>query len=318
MKKIAIIRKNGLGDFIAGAVPVCNYLSEIYDNKVEFYFFMNGRNIGLAKYFFPESHSILIPDGNRYYTHISTALKYRNLHFDMGIIPVPDNPKLSSIFMHFLEPNDIYGNIDNSLFAKKIINHPCEIYKNVPYEKHHVSLRSLSLIVPELTETPKRLYPKFQQNMINVFPLEHEKSKNYIMVELSNNRSASQLSIEKTARILNQLHKAFDFTTLITAKPNDSSKASKLQTLLNGQSEFHTTNSLDEFLAYVNRSTYVLAGDGGLGHIAGALGKKLVCLYGITPIDRWGVLGENVIHLSDPHNVNNIPVNLIIDSLLSL
>lgn len=318
MKKIAIIRKNGLGDFIAGAVPMCNYLKEKYNDDVEFYFFLNWRNKGIAKYFFPTSHSIIIPKGNKYYTNITTALKYRNCHFDMGIIPVPDYPKLSSLFMHFLGPKDVYGNIGNSLIANLLINHPCEIYKNVPLEKYHVSLRSLALIAPELNETPKHLYPKFTQSIVNPFSLEHENANCYVMVELSNNRSSSQLSLEKTARILNQLYKTLDFITLITAIPKDTDKATKLQTMINSQSEFHITKSLDEFISYVNRSTYVLAGDGGLGHIAGALGKKLVCLYGITPVKQWGVLGENVIHLTDPHNVNNIPDNLIIDSLLSL
>ena len=31
MKKIAIIRRNGLGDFIAGTVPLCNFLIDKYN-----------------------------------------------------------------------------------------------------------------------------------------------------------------------------------------------------------------------------------------------------------------------------------------------
>ena len=70
MKKVAIIRRNGLGDFIAGTVPLCNYLVEKYNGNVKFIFFMSSRNIGIARYFFPDAlfqmaisiiHILLLP-----------------------------------------------------------------------------------------------------------------------------------------------------------------------------------------------------------------------------------------------------------------
>ena len=39
MKKVAIIRRNGLSDFIAGTVPLCNYLVEKYNGNVKFFFY---------------------------------------------------------------------------------------------------------------------------------------------------------------------------------------------------------------------------------------------------------------------------------------
>ena len=53
MKKIVMVRRTGLGDFIAGMVPVCNLLKKKYGN-VEFHLFMSKRNAELVKYFFPE------------------------------------------------------------------------------------------------------------------------------------------------------------------------------------------------------------------------------------------------------------------------
>ena len=313
--KIAIIRRNGLGDFIAGTVPLCNYLKDKYNNKLKFYFFISSRNMGIVKYFFPDSESVLIPDGNKYFTHFVTALKHKSLSPDIGVIPVPEYSKLSSIFMKLLGAKDIYGNVEDSLLAKCFINHPCTIYNDKPYEKFHVSLRTLNLIDSSFYDTPRKYYPQFRQDQISGFMLNDISQRPYIMVEISNNRDYCQLSIEKTARIINRFHETFEFTTLITGKPQDSDKATKLKSLLDSKSEFHLTNTLDEFIAYVNKSTYVLAGDGGLGHIAGALGKKLVCLYGVTSVERWGVLGENVIHLYDPSDVNNIPDNEILNAL---
>ena len=318
MKKVAIIRRNGLGDFIAGTVPLCNYLVEKYNGNVKFFFFMSSRNIGIARYFFPDASCILIPDGNKYYTHITTALRCRSINPDLGIIPVPEYSKLSSIFMKFLGAQDIYGNTKGSFLARCLINHPCNIYNEKPYEKYHVSLRTLNLIDTSLADVPKKYYPKFIQNNIVDFQLYDTSNNPHVMVELSNNRKASQLSIRKTARIINRLYDSFKFNTLITCKPDDYTEAIALQTLLKSKSECHVTNSLDEFIAYVNKSTYVLAGDGGLGHIAGALGKKLVCLYGVTSVDRWGVLGDNVIHIADPIDVNSISDDRVLDALTYL
>ena len=59
MKKIVMVRRTGLGDFIAGMVPVCNLLKKKYGN-VEFHLFMSKRNTELVKYFFPEDVYIYI------------------------------------------------------------------------------------------------------------------------------------------------------------------------------------------------------------------------------------------------------------------
>lgn len=316
MKKIAIIRKNGIGDFISGTVPLCNYLLKKYNNEVEFTFFMTRRNIGIAKYFFPNSKSVLIPDGNKYYTHIKVALQNRSLHPDIGIIPVPDYPKLGSIFFKLLDAKKIYGNHYNNDIAKAILTNPCTLYKDKATEHAHVSLRSLHLFDTGFKETPKDLYPQFDKTLIADFSLENKGP--YIMVELSNARKTSQLSVEKTATILNELYQCFKFTTLITLMPSDVKKAEDLKALLSGACEYHLTKNLDEFISYVNTSNFVLAGDGGLSHIAGAMNKKVITLMGQTPKYLWSVLGKEVINIFDPKDVNNIPNKDIIAAFKKL
>ena len=61
--------------------------------------------------------------------------------------------------------------------------------------------------------------------------------------------------------------------------------------------------SIHRFIAFVNKADVVLCGDGGLGHIAGALDKKVVAVYGRTLVKRWAVLGERVIHIYDPEDI---------------
>ena len=41
-------------------------------------------------------------------------------------------------------------------------------------------------------------------------------------------------------------------------------------------------------------------------------------MYGVTSVDRWGVLGDNVIHIADPIDVNNISDDRVLDALTYL
>ncbi|HUD00889.1 MAG TPA: glycosyltransferase family 9 protein, partial [Rhabdochlamydiaceae bacterium] len=56
-------------------------------------------------------------------------------------------------------------------------------------------------------------------------------------------------------------------------------------------------------------------GDGGIMHLAAALDKPQVVLFGGTKIWEWAPLSEKAVCLSDPHNVNFIPEEIIQQAL---
>ena len=101
MKKIVMIRRTGLGDFIAGMVPMCNFLQNIY-GKCDFHFFMNDRNAELVKYFFPDAHVYRISKGNKYIQTFKAALTHRSINPDIGFSPMPDYPKLNNSFLFLI------------------------------------------------------------------------------------------------------------------------------------------------------------------------------------------------------------------------
>ncbi len=74
--------------------------------------------------------------------------------------------------------------------------------------------------------------------------------------------------------------------------------------------------TLDDLISLINQVDIFLLGDGGMAHIAGALDKPGVAVYGETSIKRWAVLSDKVTHLYDKEDVNNIDLNLITKSLL--
>ena len=312
MKKVVMIRRTGLGDFIAGTVPICNYLEKIY-RECELCFFMKKHNSFLVKYVFPNAHVYNIPECNKYIQTLITALKYRHLNTDIGFSPMPDYPKLNSLFLYLINAKERYGRTTKNIFTK-YFNHPYDCPGTAKLYESSVGLCSLKYYDKNITEIPIECHPKFNQNMISNHPLSKADTIQ-IMVEVSNNRNSSQLCADKTAKILNTLYKQYKFSILITAKVPDVDKASALKAKLDMPTDIFTTPIFDEFLSYVNASDIVLCGDGGLGHIADALDKKIVSLYGITSIPHWGIISDKVIHLYDHENINNIEDSKILDAL---
>ena len=306
-----MIRRTGLGDFIAGMVPICNYLQIVY-GKCDFHFFMNDRNAELVRYFFPDAHIYCIPRGNKYVEALKMAWKHRYIHPEIGFSPMPDYPKLNNLFLYLIGAKERYGRVTSAM--SKTANHPYCCSENELY-KNSVALCSLKFFDHSIETVPDEVYPEFNQNLIKPYRCQFA-GKKHIMVEVSNNRETSQLSNQKTADVLNSLFNDYPFSVLITAKESDFSKADNLKSLLNMKSEIYTTPNIHDFISYVNAADIVLCGDGGLGHIAGALNKKTVALYGKTSVNHWGVIGHQVIHLFDENDVNNIAAESISNAMI--
>lgn len=313
MANYAIIRRNGLGDFIAGTVPLINYLiNNGFCKEKEVFLFCSIANAPLVKYFFKECNVNVFKQGNKYLSVFKTIIKNRNKKYDIGIIPIPDYPKLSSLFLYGIGCKDIYGRIGSSWIAEMLVDNKSYVAdKDLFFE--HVSVSTIRLYKPEYIDLEKECYPKFNKSIIK--PFEVDNHGPYLFVEVSNNRTTSQLSNANIAAVCNELEKQYDFSVLISAKRFDLNKANELMDMLNVPSEVHITNGLDEFVSYVDKADVVFTGDGGLGHIAGALGKNVVALYGGTSVQQWGILGENCTHLYDDKDVNNIDKSKMISEI---
>ncbi len=154
--KFAIIRRNGLGDFISATVPMCYYIKETYPDS-ELHLFLSEQNAELAKHFFPNEFVYMIPSGNKYLEAIKTALCHRDIVPDIGISPAPSYNKLCGIFLKLLGAKKIYGlyNTEDS---------PCVnfLYSKLihPSNKDHVSLQNIKLFTSDYLTLPERFFPK--------------------------------------------------------------------------------------------------------------------------------------------------------------
>lgn len=316
-RTIAIVRRNGLGDFIAGAIPLYNCMLEENKENYEFHFFLSTMNYHLFKYFANESKDkmVVFDSGNKYFSIVSMAYKYRRM-FDKGYLTMPDYPKLTGLFLFLMGTKEIFGYINDSILARVTINKGIKNADAYTENSKHIGLLSIQLYDSKIQKIEKRWYPKFNQSKIKTFDINIKGP--FLMVELSNNRQSSQLSIEKICKIIRKLRAQQVFTVLITAKSKDESKANFLRDILteNDLDIFiYITNDLDSYISYINKADVLLVGDGGLGHISGALNKYVVALYGGTSVERWGILSDKAIILYDKRNVNNISDDIIINEL---
>lgn len=312
--KIAIIIRNALGDFIAMTMPLCNYLESLY-GECDFYFFYPDktiRNKELIQYFFPKAHIFPNPPGNTYFQRFRLALKCRWIKPDIGISTVLNYPKTNSLFLFTIGTKERYARVANKL-TSSLINHPYICADISKLRDRPIGLCSLQVFDPSIKEISHNLYPQFDTSKIPQHNLKYPGKA--LLVEVSNSKTFCQLSNTKCAAILNSLYKKHAFSILISAKSQDYKKAIELQNLLVMHSEIQISSTIRDFISFINAADIVLTGDGGLGHLAGALNKKIVALYSRTSPKYWGILGYNVTHLYDAKNVNSIRNEVILLAL---
>lgn len=307
IKKIALIRRNGFGDFIC-AVPLIKYLEQRYP-EAEITLFVDQRNHALVPYFFSHHNIQVIPKGNKYLSLLKTAWKHRTKQFDLAISIKSSPMKLNNFFLALLGAKHRIAIVDDKSWHSKLINHPRLAHQ---YKEDHQALSCLRLFDPQIVSLEPTLYPKLKLKK-RPFPLTVKAP--YLFLSVSNNFRERTPSVERLASIANNLHKKLGFSVLISYQPQERAKAISLQQMLDMDSQLCDTPSLDDFLMLLDQADVVLAGDSGVCHFSASLNKKLVALYTQAQLKNWRPLSEQAICLQDICNVNNIPQQDIEDAV---
>lgn len=306
--KYLIVRRNGLGDFISATIPLCKYIRK-KDLEAEIFVFLSERNKEVSKYFTGFRYFV-IPDGNKYLAAVKTGVRSRTENFDVGVATVPGSLNVDGVFLYASGARERVGHSadgwGNCFFTQ---------LKKFKYHDH-VALQNIRLLDESVEEIPEFCYPSFNKNYIKEIDVSLDDKG--LLVELSNNRVTSQLSLDNLVYILNEVYKVIPFELIVTLKKEDYVKGMLLKKRVNMKVQVVVTPTFDDFVALVNKADYFLLGDGGASHIAGALGKAGVALYGGISVGRWGVLSKCVSHLYHDKDVNCINVKSIIDEILSV
>ncbi|PHM38325.1 glycosyltransferase family 9 protein [Xenorhabdus innexi] len=311
--KIAILRRNGLGDLIC-TQPLIKFLQKKYPNA-KISLFIEQNNQDLAKYVCPDVDINILPQGNKYFSIIKTALKFRKKNFDIAISAKPSPMKLNNLFLWLLGAKKRYAVVADKKWDSKLINYPTNTRMLKGY---HQALKVLRTISPNEQFLTPDLFPKIK--LTNKSKPSHSGNP-LILFSVSNNRKNSLISndyLELIAGKISEKHPTAKF--IISALPNDVNLANDLISRIKGNSQVVICDSLNSFLSLLNEMNLIIVGDGGICHLAAALNKKLVALYGVTKPENWSPLASKnmCITLHDPKNVNNIPLIQVTDAILHL
>lgn len=305
--KIAIIRRNGFGDLVC-TIPLIRHFQKQYPD-CEITLFVDERNASLAKYIPGLKEIVVIPKkGNKYLHLLKLAIKYYQ-YFDTIISAKTSPMKIINFFLFCTQAKERYAYVDQS-WHSCLINRPKKYEEGTAHQQHQ-ALKALQLADPNYTEIPDELYPK-------VIVPKSEKihfHNTSLVISASTTGEASRLPEKGYAEIINQLAENFSFEVHITSLPQDLERAKQLQSLINTEAQIHTPSDFDDFISLINMCDLVFAGDGGIAHIAAALNKDSVFLYGGVSPDKWGPLGKNTDTYFAPDHVKNISKELIIESL---
>lgn len=299
MKKVAIVRRNGLGDLIC-TLPLIYYLIDRGDDIT---LFIDERNAPLIPYLPPLGKIVVLPiTGNKYITHLKVALAHRKARYDLALSAKTSPMKLINIFLYVLGAKKRIAYTDES-WHRLLINAP------IPFDlkkskRTHQALKALEMVAPHLSFIPKEHYPrlippKTKSPLLPPQPI--------LLLSASTTRPSSRFDERRYAALVNRLYnEKGNFFTLILGEPKDQIRGAVLASHLKVPHLLHFPTNFDEFVHLVSSSDFIFIGDGGIGHIAAALDKQLVILFGESHPAEWAPLGNQVTTLYDRVHVNRL------------
>jgi heptosyltransferase-1 len=122
----------------------------------------------------------------------------------------------------------------------------------------------------------------------------------FVLVSPGAGWGAKRWPVERYAEVARQLHNV-GYTVVVNSGPGEESIADDL-TGLSGDAATAVKASLTELIAIARRASLVIAGDTGPLHLASALGKPVVGIFGPTDPARNGPFGGNFRVLRHPES----------------
>lgn len=304
MKNILIIRRDNIGDLVC-TTPLIEGVKKAYPNA-NVYLLINTVSQDVVKNN-PFIYRTYIYKKAKHRSKNQTALgvylertkiflKLRTIHFDAAILANPTPCKYSLRMAKLAGVKNIIGadcgvpGISHP-FGKEDFNGKHQVEKTFSY---------LSAITSENISIPQ----------VNVFPEEHEltdakekyaallpHAKTVYGVHISSRSPKRRWSPENYAEIIRRLTEDKDAGVLIfwspqgTLSPDDIGDRVRADRLIelcaSRQVALYPTRSIRELIGGFAQCEIILCSDGGQMHLASALHKNLVVLFGDTDIDAW-------------------------------
>ena len=313
--KIAIVRRNGLGDLLC-AYPLVLYLQK--NRGASITLFVDQRNAPLIPYLPTVQHVAVFPaKGFKYGNMLGMALRYWK-RFAIAISAKTSPMKLMNFFLFCLAAKERIAYVDKG-WSSVLINHPLA-FDPFLAKTQHQALKGLRMVDPTLNEVPEEFYPTVHipQTIRDRYPLPYRFLRPVILVSATTTNPASRLHAARYCALLNQLHTQCAFSVLITGQKSDCERAEAIAAGLQMEHSTHFPRNFDEFMVLLDAADVFFVGDGGVAHIGAALDKVAVVLFGETNPVEWSPLSKKVKTFYHPEHVDHLDDEAIFQALKSL
>lgn len=313
MQRIAIIRRNGLGDLIC-AYPTLLYL-RAHHPDAHLTLFVDERNAPLLPYLPPADEAVVLPaKGNKYWNLLRASAKYQNPRFDLAISMKASPMKLMNFFLFTLRAKKKSAYVDSSFWSRFLINDP-HLFDASKAKKMHQALKGLHLVDATFESVPESLYPKatVSEQIKNKYSIPF--ANPILLCSATTTRESSRLHPSRYAALINCLYKELPFSVILLGQEKDRARAKMIAAELTPPCALHFPRNFEEFMVLLDASDLFFVGDGGVAHIASALGKTSVVLFGQTDPQEWHPLSRKAISLYHPQHVDRLDEEEIFTAL---
>lgn len=313
MRKVALIRRNGLGDLLC-AFPLISYFRKHFP-KDHLTLFVDERNAPLLPYLSPLDRVVIFPSqGMKYWNVGRIGLQLRKEQFDLAISAKTSPMKLMNLFLFALGAKKRIAYVDDA-WHSRLVNAPISFDKRGSKTLHQ-ALKGLHLIAPDLKTIPEEFYPiaKVSDEAKKRHPLERSQMP-VLLISATTTRLASRLAPKRYAGLVNELYKQFSFSVALVGQKEDRERALAIAKELKPCHQIHFPRNFEAFMVLLDSCDLYFVGDGGIAHIGAALGKPGVILFGETNPVEWHPLSRQMQWFYDPAHVDNISDEKIYQSL---
>lgn len=321
VRRIAFLCRPYLGDFVL-TLPAVQYCRRVCP-QAEITLYGYPAHHALLPYLTGFDHFVTLNSKRpQVTTQLLAAWRGRSKRFDVAI-DTKDNPSRGgAFFLRCLGARYrvAYTHPDTS---RRLVNW------GVPYEPSrktdsHYAAKVLRLVSGRRQEVDTSLYPRLTLPATIGAQLSGEQARGLhglsratpiLLISASINRHDSFFGCDGYSTLLNQAYQEQPFSVLVSCLPADVDKAKRIVEHLDMPSVVMITTRLDQFLAVLSAVDVCLVGDGGIMHLAAALDKPQVVLFGRTSPVEWFPLSNKAVCLFDPNSVTNLAAEDILAAL---
>lgn len=336
MKKILFIRRDNIGDLICTTPAIHAVRGKYPEAKVGM--LVNTYNADIVRNN-PDIDEIYVYEKAKHVPHKSKVSVWRNNlrvlqkirkeKYDIAIGCGSYSSRLAR-YTFFTGALTRIGYLKRGIEKSTCYNMP--LYENEL--THHEVERVYYLLSPiGITSPPAslRIHPADDEvQKVNRFLCDSgfKNKKPFIAFHISSRRPENRWPIERFAELGNLIADRYGDGILLLWSPGseknpyhpgDDEKAETLISLMKSKPYAYKTTNLKELIAALSLSDIVVCCDGGAMHIAAALQKQIVTIWGATNPDRWKPWGAKHMLLQDEsRKAENIRAEAVVNAVEKL